>query len=324
MAVAIVVALVAGCSTDGAPAARDSRAERGDSAERLPPSQRIDDDGPDPAVLVADGSYWMFTTSADDMLIPLRRSTSSGTWGEPQEALSGRPAWAGQDEVWAPGVLEVDGRYVLWFGSPTAADDDLSQCIGVAVSDKPGGPYEPVGEEPVICSTDGPTIDPFLWRAADGGLYVAWTEYHYESGKPTEVLASALDDTGTRLTGERAVLLTDPSGWEQLVLENPALFDQDDGTVRLLYSGNFYFTADYATGTATCDGPLGPCRRDTPGRPWFPSTEGWNGPGGMSVFRAPDGDLWTAFHAWGDTVGYGQGGRRAPNVVPLSDLPPLP
>lgn len=289
-----------------------------------PPSQEIDADGPDPAVLVADGAYWMFTTSSDGLRIPLRRSTDSGTWSAPKEALEKRPAWAGEDDVWAPGVVEVDGRFVLWFGSPTTAGDNYSQCIGVAVADNPGGPYTPIGDEPVICSTDGPTIDPFPWRAGDGRLYLAWTEYHYESGKPTEILASALDETGTRMMGERSVLLTDPSGWETIILENPALFDQDDGSVRLLYSGNLYFTADYATGTATCDGPLGPCRRDTPGRPWFERTDQWKGPGGMSVFHTPDGERWTAFHAWGDKVGYAEGGRRAPHAVRLEDLPPLP
>lgn len=320
LAVGVAIALVlagAGCSTDGPgdgpPAAKDP-----------PPTRPVDFEGPDPAVLAADGSYWLFTTSADGLLVPVRRATGAGTWGPPTEALARRPAWAGQDTVWAPGVMEVEGRFVLWLTSPTDADDDLSQCIGPAVSDAPGGPYEPLGDEPLMCGTDGPTIDPFPWRAADGRLYVAWTQYHYKSGEPTEIRASALDDSGTRLVGEPARLLTDPSGWEKLILENPALIARDDGTVRLLYSGGFYFTADYATGTATCEGPLGPCERDTPGRPWHRRGKGMNGPGGMSVFTGHDGQVWTVFHAWGDRVGYDRGGRRSPHVVRLADLPPLP
>ncbi len=318
LGVVLLFAFAAGCSTD-------ARGEQ-DRPERTgpPPTRPVAADGPDPSVLAAAGSYWLFTTSTGDLLAPVRHATDSGAWGEPTEAMARRPAWIGQDEIWAPGVIEVGGRYILWFSSPTDPDDDLSQCIGLAVSDTPGGPYEPLGEEPVICSTDGPTIDPFPWRARDGRLFVAWTEYHYESGRPTEIRTSRLDESGTRLVGEPAQLLTDPSGWEQLVLENPALFEQEDGTVRLLYSGGFFFTADYATGSATCQSPMGPCERDTPGTPWHRSAAGVNGPGGMSVFRGHDGRLWTAFHAWGDQVGYGAGGRRAPHVVPLDELPPLP
>lgn len=213
---------------------------------------------------------------------------------------------------------------MLWFSIPTDADDGLSQCIGVAVADEPGGPYEPVGDEPAICNRNGPTIDAFPWRDRDGDLYVAWTEYNYKTGGVTELRASALDDSGTRLVGEAVVLLTDPGGWEKIILENPAMFDQPDGTVRLLYSGNFFYSADYATGTATCAAPLGPCTRDTPGRPWSGSREGLNGPGGMAVFTAPDGQIWTVFHAWGDVVGYKDGGRRMPHVEQLSRLPALP
>lgn len=327
-AVVLTTLVVVGCSTAGQRRAstpgRDSTSSTTPARAVKVPTAPIDADGPDPAVLAADGSYWLFTTSSDHLIVPVRTATKQGSWSAPKEALLRPPSWSGRAEVWAPAVLAVGDRFLMWFASPRVADEPFSQCIGVAVADEPGGPYEPIGSEPTICDTDGSTIDPFLWRAADGGLYVAWTQYHFKSGAPTQILASALDDSGTQLVGERRVLLTDPSGWEQIVLENPALFDQPDGTVRLLYSGSFYFWPDYATGTATCDGPLGPCRRDTPGRPWFGSTGPLQGPGGLSVFRSPDDTIWAAFHAWGDRVGYDQGGRRAPHIVPLADLPALP
>lgn len=289
-----------------------------------PPTNPIDADGPDPDVLAANGSYWMFTTTADHLRVPVRGATRTGRWSAPTEALPERAAWARANDVWAPGVIQVGGRYVMWFGAPTVPNDSVSQCIGVAVADAPGGPYTPVGDKPVICGKGGPTIDPFPWRAPDGRLYIAWTQYRYKTGEPTQILASRLNASGTATVGEPRVLLTDPQGWEAIILENPALFAQSDGTVRLLYSGNFFTGADYATGTATCKGPLGPCVRDTPGKPWLASTGEWKGPGGMSVFRGPHDQVWVTFHAWGSVVGYGKGGRRAPVVRPLSALPPLP
>lgn len=317
MAAAAVVALLvtAGCSGDGNTVGVDVP----------PPTASINADGPDPAMLVAKGTYWLFTTSSGGLRIPVRSVTKDNTWSEPTEALAKRPVWsATDDDYWAPGPVAADGGYVLWFAAPTDPEDQFSQCIGYARSASPDGPYEPVGDQPVICLRDGPAVDPFPWRGPDGQLYLAWTQYHYKSGKPTQILASALDDTGTKLVGKQGELLTDPTGWESIIIENPALFVDTSGSVRLLYSGNFYFTAKYATGTATCSGPLGPCERDTPGKQWFASTGRLQGPGGMAVFTGPSDETWTVFHAWGEAVGYDKGGRRAPHLRPLSALPPLP
>jgi beta-xylosidase len=292
-----------------------------DDGGEPPPTRRTDVDAPDPAVLAADDSYWLFSTSADGHRLPIRGATVFGMWGGSTEGLARRPGWAAQNEVWGPSVIEADGRYVLWFASPTGVSVH-SMCIGPAVSDTPGGPYEPLGDEPAICSPSGAAIDPHPWRSSDGRLFLAWTQYHIESGG-SDIRAAALDESGTELAGQPRRLLAGREGWEDAVLENPAMFE-DDGSIRLLYSGNRWYTADYATGTATCERPLGPCRRDTPRSPWHAGGRRLNGPGGMELFTDHAGETWAVFHAWDDRVGYPAGGRRAPHVVPLSDLPPLP
>jgi hypothetical protein len=44
----------------------------------------------------------------------------------------------------------------------------------------------------------------------------------------------------------------------------------------------------------------------------------------MEIFDDHGGATWAVFHAWDDRVGYEQGGRRAPHILPLDELPPLP
>jgi hypothetical protein len=63
---------------------------------------------------------------------------------------------------------------------------------------------------------------------------------------------------------------------------------------------------DYATGLATCRGPLGPCRAVSRDRPWLRTSSdpsiGTNasfaGAGGLSFVTAPDGHLYAMFAAY--------------------------
>ena len=44
-----------------------------------------------------------------------------------------------------------------------------TQCIGLATSDKPEGPFQPQGDKPLICQVDqGGSIDPATFRDNDG------------------------------------------------------------------------------------------------------------------------------------------------------------
>ena len=163
------------------------------------------------------------------------------------------------------------------------------------------------------------------WFDEQGFLEVETGILQVSPGNETHLHAPCADLTRADGGRVRRYLRTSPefackkllAAGEQRIFELARVFRDRE-------RGGFFFTADYATGSATCQSPTGPCERDTPGTPWHRSAAGVNGPGGMSVFRGHDGRLWTAFHAWGDQVGYGAGGRRAPHVVPLDELPPLP
>jgi hypothetical protein len=75
--------------------------------------------------------------------------------------------------MWAPDCIERDGRYYFYF--PTAARDTVTYgsgfTIGVAVADKPEGPFVP--EATPIKGVRG--IDPNVFIDKDGQAYLYWS-----------------------------------------------------------------------------------------------------------------------------------------------------
>lgn len=76
--------------------------------------------------------------------------------------------WA-DGRAWAPAAVEWDGRYFFYF----TAD----QCIGVAVSDSPTGPFADALGHPLVDKADyggEQQIDPALFVDDDGRAYLYW------------------------------------------------------------------------------------------------------------------------------------------------------
>lgn len=72
--------------------------------------------------------------------------------------------WATR-QMWAPDAIEKDGKYYLYF--PAKRADDIFQ-IGVAISDKPEGPFVPEPE----AIKGSYSIDPAVFRDDDGSYYL--------------------------------------------------------------------------------------------------------------------------------------------------------
>ena len=111
-------------------------------------------------------------------------STDLVTWAALGDALPLLPIWARQQGglVWARDVTALPGErgYVIYFTAHRGASD--RQCIGVATSDVPGGPFTPYGDGSVVCDTnEGGSIDPATFVDEDGSRYLLW-EYEGQRG----------------------------------------------------------------------------------------------------------------------------------------------
>lgn len=102
-------------------------------------------DLPDPTVIRAqDGYFYVYTTSR---LINIMKSrnlvdwTSAGTAFTPET----RPNFEEDAGIWAPDIEYINGQYVLFY-TMSKHMGWLTNGVGVAVSDKPEGPFKDKGE----------------------------------------------------------------------------------------------------------------------------------------------------------------------------------
>ncbi len=284
----------------------------GGSAGTNPPDNPVTNsigDFPDPFVLVDNGLYFAYATNGQGKNVQVLRSSDRLAWTPLADAMPELPSWARTTGsfVWAPEVIKLGGRYLLYF---TARDKTIDkQCIGVAVANKPEGPFKDVSSQPLVCQVaEGGTIDasPFL----DGGkLFLYFKNDGNCCGQPTWLYAQELAADGLSLLGAPVRLLRNEHAWEGAVIEAPTMLLYA-GSYFLFYSGNDYGGTPYAVGYATCAGPIGPCTA-APENPILKSRATAPvliGPGHTSIFLVGT-QHWMAYHAW-EVLANGQRGSR--------------
>ena len=283
------------------------RGEHSWRPQRLAPRPPADGrDAPDPAV-VHHGDLWaLFSTQVGFLNIPVAVSDDLRRWSEPVDALPQLPAWAEWGHTWAPGVLRRDDGFVLYFAARSPALG--AQCIGAATAPTIEGPYTSPAPEPLVCQSNlGGSIDPQPFVDRDGTAYLLWKADANAIGETSQLFAQRLRPDGLALAGNPVALLRSDAGWEQPLIENPALL-AIDGSYLLLYSGGWWESAGYAV----CHTPLGPCEKQTTQQPILAGTGDQGSTGGASVIAGPGGDHWLAYHAWrSDAIGYHNGGTRS-------------
>jgi len=144
--------------------------------------------------------------------------------------------------MWAPDCIERNGKYYFYF--PTAPRDTLQYgrgfTIGVAVADKPEGPY--VAQATPIKGVRG--IDPNVFIDKDGQAYLYWSAGN--------IYAAKLKENMTELASDPVTLKDLPS---KGLKEGPYLFER---------AGIYYLTFPHVENKierleySTSDNPMGP------------------------------------------------------------------
>lgn len=272
------------------------------------------DDLPDPFVLRHDDTYYAFSSNVGAVNVMALRSTNLTRWTWVADALPNLPAWAvrGQGLTWAPGVLQRDDVFVLYFAAGHV--ETGLQCISYGISDRPEGPYVDESTEPLICQKGAGcddvigSIDPYPFIDDSGTAYLLWMGAGDTCAYPLVIWAQQLSDDGLSLVGQPSELVRSDQSWEAGVVENPAMW-KHDGMYYLFYSGNEFLSRDYAVGYAVCETPLGPCTKPSQ-QPILAQSGSVMGPGGQAFFTDDQGNLWLAYHAWtAPDVGYPEGKR---------------
>ncbi|SIN71339.1 family 43 glycosylhydrolase [Chitinophaga niabensis] len=162
----------------------------------------FDHDFPDPNLIKAkDGYYYAYSTQTNwkrdslggPYIIPILRSKDLVNWQFVAPALSEKPSWKTAGGIWAPDAVEYKGKYHLYYSFSTWGDPDPG--IGLAVSDKPEGPFTDKGK--VFLSKEigvANSIDAFFIEDK-GKPYLFWGSFH-------GIYGVQLSDDGTAVKGD--------------------------------------------------------------------------------------------------------------------------
>lgn len=266
---------------------------------------------PDAFVLQYGAQFIAYSTN-DGPNVPMATSTDLVHWafvgdanGKKRDALPRLGSWAKEGFTWAPEVVQLRDKYLLYY---TASDVKRNaQCIGVAASSDPLGPFVDDRAEPIVCQTElGGSIDADAFRDADGVFYLYFKSDGNRIGKHTAIWGQQLSADGLSVVGQPVELIHDDKQWEQRLVEAPTMVRSPAG-YELFFSAAYFGwngnqqQSPYGMGYATCAGPLGPCTKsaDNPILHSFYDRQAGclSGPGHQSIFTVGTHTL-ISFHAW--------------------------
>ncbi|HET9691109.1 MAG TPA: glycoside hydrolase family 43 protein [Acidimicrobiales bacterium] len=305
-------AAVAAASTVGLPGAEARPASSSHTTSGTFTAPVYAGDFPDPSVVTVGGTYWAYATGSGGSNLQVMSSSDLHTWSAPTDPLPTLPSWASAGSTWAPGVAVLGGQYVLYY---TVHDTGLKmQCLSVATSSTPQGPFSDKSSGPLECQTaDGGSIDPNPYvDPGTGAAYLVWKSDDNALGQRTHLWAEQLAPGGLAFAAGTApsLLLTESAAWQAPSVEGPDLVRTATGYV-LFYGANAWNSSSSGIGYATSPSLLGAYTNQSVKGPWVGSTGAAAGPQGPAVFTDATGATRMAFAAWDGTVGYANGGVRS-------------
>lgn len=251
----------------------------------------------DPFVLRCGEAYYMYATNAPDGF-KCFYSENMRDWKDLGYCYRG--SW-GENCFWAPEVYEHNGKYYLLFTARKKENHSLR--IGLAVSDKPEGPF--------FDTENGPLFD-FGYAAIDANVlfdddnraYMYYSRDCSENiidGVHTSVIYGMEVNPDTLKPISEPIIISAPDiPWECEASntwrwnEGPAVIKRN-GIYYLNYSVNCYASREYSIGCSTSNTPLGKFVKYNEPLLYYRENE-FSGPGHNSFFTDPRGNLYTAFH----------------------------
>ena len=221
----------------------------------------------DPTARVFEGKVWLFPSH--DIISPVEperkwfcmedyhvfSSEDLVNWTDHGVILDQKDVPWGNPEgysMWAPDCVEKDGKYYFYF--PNASKVGRGFAVGVAIADRPEGPYIPQPEP--IEGING--IDPCVLQASDGNAYIFWGNGRCAKLDPSMTKLAEDNPKTTMKWGNREMEMVGVNCLQGLPSR------QAEGPFAFEYNGNFYLTYPYVQentevlGYAMSKNPMGP------------------------------------------------------------------
>lgn len=273
----------------------------------------------DPHMAVVCDRYWIYPTGTgvnkDGVRTQRLHAYSSHdlrTWTRSPPLLDmDSISWIGDDGaprhyLWAPALAAANGRYYLYYS--VGPQNPTPSRIGVAVADRPDGPFRDSGR-PLLTGGNGfEAIDPMVFVDRPSG-----TPYLYAGGSAgAKLRVFVLKPDMTEIL--REVPVVTPRNFT----EAPFVHVRN-GVYYLSYSHGRWNDASYSVHYATARSPEGPWRYRGA---ILKSDASHKGPGHHSIVRRPGtGDWFIAYHRWDRTSAKTPfEGDRVTAVQPLTHM----
>lgn len=240
----------------------------------------------DPEVAVFDGQYWIYPTSSlryrEQLYMDAFSSPDLVHWTKHPRVLTNENiSWLWQ-ALWAPSVVEKDGRYYFFFGANDVHEGEVGG-IGVAVADNPAGPFKDALGGPLIghIINGAQPIDQFVFRDDDGSWYMFYGGWRHCN---VVKLSDDLLSIGTFPDGTQYKEIT-PENY----VEGPFMFKRE-GKYYFMWSEGGWTTPNYCVAYAISDSPFGPFKRI--GKILQSDPAVGTGAGHHSILQIPGKDEW--------------------------------
>ncbi|TSD64641.1 family 43 glycosylhydrolase [Inquilinus sp. KBS0705] len=185
--------------------------------------------------------------------------------------------------LWAPAIVKKDGKYFIFFGANDIQSDKEYGGIGVAVADKPEGPFKDYLGKPLIDKfyNGAQPIDQFVFKDADGQYYIIYGGWQH-----CNIAKLKADFTGF-------IPMADGSTFKEITpegyVEGPVMFTRK-GKYYFMWSEGGWTGPDYRVAYAIGDNINGPFKKIGTVLKQDPAVA--TGAGHHSVIQVPGKDEW--------------------------------
>jgi len=241
----------------------------------------------DPEARIFNKQYWVFPTYSakynEQVFLDAFSSPDLITWTKHAHILDTSGVTWAKRAVWAPSITKKGNRYFLFFGANDIQNNNERGGIGVAVSDKPEGPFKDYLGKPLVDSfhNGAQPIDQFVFQDKDGQYYLI-----YGGWRHCNIVKLNADFTGFIPFDDGTVFKEiTPKGYVE-------------GSFMFLKNGRYYFMwseggwtgPDYSVAYAVSNSPFGPFERV--GKILQQDSTIATGAGHHSVIQVPGTDKW--------------------------------
>jgi len=212
----------------------------------------------DPEGIIFGNQYWIFPTYSapfdNQVFFDAFSSRDLVHWTKHERILDTLSVKWAKRAMWAPSIVEKNNNYYFFFGANDIQSDHERGGIGVAVADRPEGPYKDLLGKPLIDKfhNGAQPIDQFVFKDKDGSYFLFYGGWRHCN-------IARLNDSFTGF-----IPFADGSVFKEVTpegyVEGPFMFIRN-GRYYFMWSEGDWGGPDYSVAYAMADSPLGPFKR---------------------------------------------------------------